>query len=422
MKVLERQISIYLFIIALISYTLPLQAQEDDSMNADFVTVSGVVKDKQTKKVLPYVNISIPRTNVGTVTNEDGEFTIKVLKTLSASQIEVSHIGYLNEIIPVGNKDVTNYTVMLEPNVNSLQEVVVHARDPRYIVEEAMRKVDVNFSNQGNLLTGFYRETAQKGRRFINISEAIVYVYKTSYRDASVARDRVQLYKGRKLLSQKSGDTLVVKLLGGPTLSVYVDLAKNPELLFDENTLHNYSFRMEESVMLNKRLNYVISFVPQVILPYALYYGKLYIDKETLSFTRAEINLSMDDKNKATEAILKKKPFGLRFQPQEVSFIITYQQRNGLTYLSYVRNDVRFKCDWKRKLFATNYTIRSEMVITDAKVQKEEISYKNSFKNSQSLSDKVADFTDENFWGAYNIIAPTETLENAVNKLKKNQK
>lgn len=38
-----------------------------------------------------------------------------------------------------------------------------------------------------------------------------------------------------------------------------------------------------------------------------------------------------------------------------------------------------------------------------------------------SLSDKVLDFADEQFRGAYNIIEPTESLANAVHKLKKQQ-
>ena len=180
--------------------------------------------------------------------------------------------------------------------------------------------------------------------------------------------------------------------------------------------------RMEESVMLNDRPHYVISFQPQAILPYALYYGKLYIDKERLSFSRAEFALSMDDRNKATEAILRKKPFGLRFKPVEVAFLVTYKERDGMSYLSYIRNEVRFKCDWKRKLFSTNYTIVSEMVVTDGKEQNNSIPYRMSFKADQSLSDKVSDFADENFWGAYNIIEPTESLENAVYKLKKQHK
>ena len=56
------------------------------------------------------------------------------------------------------------------------------------------------------------------------------------------------------------------------------------------------------------------------------------------------------------------------------------------------------------------------------KEQNNSIPYRMSFKADQSLSDKVSDFADENFWGAYNIIEPTESLENAVYKLKKQHK
>ena len=342
---------------------IPVRAQ--DQAEEPFITISGIVKDKQTKKRLGYVNLSVPGTSVGTITNEEGEFTIKVRNSLQARQVEVSHIGYLNDIIPVTGKNLSDYTVWLEPNTNSLAEVIIRADDPRIIVQEALRKVDDNYLTTGSMLTGFYRETAQKGKRYINISEAIIDIYKTSYKGRSVDRDRVQIYKGRKLLSQKASDTLAIKLLGGPNLSVYVDVVKNPDLLLSPEILPYYAFRMEESTMLNDRPHYVISFVPAVILPYALYEGKLFIDKERLSFSRAEFALNMDDQVKATEAILRRKPFGLRFKPLEVSFLVTYKEQEGVTRLSYIRNEVRFKCDWKRKLFSTNYTVVSEMVVTD---------------------------------------------------------
>jgi hypothetical protein len=397
---------------------LPLQAQ-DEADDSRYITVSGVVKDEKSKKRLEYVNISVPGSNIGTVTNADGEFSIKIKTSILAKTVEISHIGYLNEIIPLRGVDISGYSVMMTPNENLLDEIVIRAREPRYIVEEAISRIAKNYSHQNSLLTGFYRETAQKGRRYINISEAVIDIYKTSY-DQNADRDRVQIFKGRSLLSQKKSDTLIVKLLGGPNLSIYVDIVKNPEILLDRETLSYYAFRMEESIMIDSRPQFVISFQPQAILPYALYYGKLYIDKERLSFTRAEFNLNMDDRNKATEAILKKKPYGLIFRPLEVSFLVTYKERGGLTYLSYIRNEVRFRCDWKRRLFATNYTILSEMVVTDSKEDNVAgIPYRLAFKPNQSLSDKVSDFMDEDFWGAYNIIEPTESLESAVNRLKK---
>lgn len=408
-----------LLIILLVSGIAPLWAQDG---SADYITISGVVKDKLNKKNLEYVNITIPGSNTGTITNADGAFTIKVKDSIQAQAVEVSHIGYFNNKIDLTGNNVRSETIWLTPHANLLDEVIIRAYNPRLIVEEAIKKIPVNYSPKTNMLTGFYRETAQKGRHYINISEAVIDVYKTPYNE-NVSRDRVQIYKGRKLLSQKQSDTLAVKLLGGPNLSVYVDIVKNPDILLEVESLPNYSFRMEESTTIDNRPQYVISFLPQAILPYALYYGKLYIDKEKLSFTRAEFSLSMDDKNKATQAILRKKPFGLRFKPVEVSFLVTYKNRDGLTYLNYIRNAVRFKCDWKRKLFSTNYEILSEMVVTDRMENNiTGIPYKMAFKTDQSLSDKVSNFMDEDFWGAYNIIEPTESLENAVNKLKKQQK
>ena len=161
---------------------------------------------------------------------------------------------------------------------------------------------------------------------------------------------------------------------------------------------------MEESTTINDRPQYVINFEPQAILPYALYYGKPYIDKERL-FHAGRILSRHERPQQGHAGDPPKKPFGLRFKLVEVSFLVNYKERNGLTYLSYIRNGVRFKCDWKRKLFSTNYTILSEMVVTDGKESGiNTIPYKMAFRSSQSLSDKVSNFADEGSRGSYNII------------------
>ena len=129
---------------------------------------------------------------------------------------------------------------------------------------------------------------------------------------------------------------------------------------------------------------------------------------------------SMDNKVKAVQAILAKKPYGLRFKPQELSFLVTYKDMDGKTYLNYIRNRIRFKCDWKRKLFSTGYTVLSEMVATDRKENNVAIiPGKMAFHQKDAFYDKVDEYWSEDFWDSYNIIEPTESLENAVHKLKK---
>lgn len=289
----------------------------------------------------------------------------------------------------------------------------------RALVEEAIKKIPVNYSPDKSLLTAFYRETVQKRRRYISVSEAVIDVAKTAYSDREPSNDKVQIQKGRRLLSQKTSDTLAVKVVGGPTLSVYLDVVKNGDALLSQENLNYYDFHIEEPVNLDNRMQYVVSFRPRVSLMYALFYGKLYIDFEKLAFTRAEFSLDMQNRVKAVEAILHKKPLGLRFRPQEVSYLVTYKEQNGKTYLNYIRNEIRFKCDWKKRLFSSGYTVFSEMVVTDRKNDFAAIPYKKAFKEKQVFYDMVDVYWNEDFWKAYNIIEPTESLEHAVSKLKK---
>jgi hypothetical protein len=398
--------------------SLPLQARD----HTGFFTVSGVVKDQKSKKKLEFVTVSVPGTGIGTITNADGGFSIKVSDTLQATALEISHIGYFNKQIPIEAKDTEDVNIFLTPNVNTLQEVIVKSMDPRKLVEEAINKIPVNNSINTNMLTGFYRETIKKRRNYITISEAIVNIYKTPY-SQGIESDRTQIYKGRQLLSPKRGDTLIVKLQGGPNLSILLDIVKNRDFLLDKESLSFYTFKMDDRVMIDDRMHYVVSFEPAVILPYALFYGKLYIDEVSLAVSQAEFNMCMDDKNKATQAILRKKPFKLRFKPEEITYLVTYKQQNGISYLNYVRNEIRFKCDWKRRLFSTGYEVISELVVTDKKEHDVvKIPNKLAFNSKHSLSDQVGNFYDENFWEDYNIIEPTESLESAVNKLKKKHK
>ena len=388
----------------------------------DYFTVSGMVKDQLTRRPLEYVTISLEKYNIGTVSNADGSFTLKIPKTVSSGFVEFSHIGYYSFRIPVKGENISGVEALLIPYAAALSEVIIRGWDALYLVQEAVRKIPKNYCSTPTQSLGFYRETVQKRRNYINISEAVIDLYKTAYTD-NTDRDRVQILKGRKLLSQKSSDTLAVKLLGGPNLSIFVDVVKNPDVLLDKETLTYFSFTMENITQINGRDQYVVAFKPQIVQPFPLYIGTLYIDKESLAFTRAEFRIDMTDRNKASEMILKKKPLGLRFRPEDVSYVISYQERGGINYLSYIRNEIQFRCDWRRKFFSTNYSIVSEMVITDVNTQNiTEIARKEAFRPNQVLSDKVIDFFDEDFWGAYNIIEPTESLELAVAKLKKQNK
>jgi hypothetical protein len=105
------------------------------------------------------------------------------------------------------------------------------------------------------------------------------------------------------------------------------------------------------------------------------------------------------------------------------SYLVTYKPQNGKYYLNYVRVDLKFRCDWKRRLFKNNYTVMSELAITDRR-EDNIIKFVNQevFKANMVFAEKVQDFADVDFWGDNNIIEPESSIENAIKKLSKSMK
>ena len=380
---------------------------------AQQVVVSGNVVDDKTGEALGQVSVSAGRVSV--VTNEDGDFTLKLSE--APGKISISHVGYKTRYLDVTPGQSEQLKVRLRPATIQLREIVVVNEDPRELVEIAISKIPENYSMVPEMLKGFYRETAMKRKHYIYVAEGVEDMYKSPY-NRSVNRDRVAIVKGRRLLSQKSSDTLGIKVMGGPVQAVLMDLVKNREFLLNKEEMDAYRFTMGAPEYINDRQQYVIYMEPDWIMPYALYHGKIYIDIERLAFTRIELELDMKDKDKATKTMLVRKPLGVKFKPRELTSVVDYRFEDGVTRISYLKNTFRFNCDWKRRLFATSFTATCEMVVTDSSSEDiRPIGTRNSFDSRDSYYDKVEYFLDPDYWSAYNIIEPSESLDKAIQKL-----
>jgi hypothetical protein len=390
------------------------------SQNGDnsYVTVSGILKDAKTGDKIIYANVSIPGTGIGTVSNSDGEFTLKVNKSLNADVFEVSHLSYATKRFKVSDFLDKEKTLFLEPQMLMLSTITIVPTDARTIVQTALSNIRKNYSEVPNMMTGFYRETIRQRREYVSISEAVVDIYKASYQ--GLQDDQVKIYKGRKGTNVKKADTLMVQLQGGPNVALLLDIVKNTDLSIALDNLDNYNFDFATMVNIDDKPNWVITFEPAVVKEEPLYYGKLYISQEKMAITRAEFSLDLKDADKASRVFVQKKPMGLIFMPTSTSYLVTYKEQNSRYYLNYVRVDLKFRCDWKKRLFKNYYTVMSEVAITDrhedniAKFAQKEV-----FKPSMVFADKVENFSDPNFWGSSNIIEPEESIENAIKKISK---
>lgn len=386
----------------------------------DYNEFKGKVVNSVTGDPLASAYIVIDDTNISTVTNSDGEFSLKVPEDITQATVTISNLGYKSKSLPLSYFKAENTLIKLEESVEELSEISIFtAKDATSLVYKMLQKRGENYLDNETLMTAFYRETIKKGRRNISLSEAVAEVYKQP--NSSNRKDDVALLKARKSTDYKRLDTLALKLRGGPYNTLYVDLMKYPDFLFDQNSLDDYSFSFNEPTRINDRYLYVVDFKENNHSE-PWYYGKLFIDAESITLVKALYSLNVDNRNAASNLFVRKKPSGAKVYPVEVDYQVDYRKADGKWYYGYGNAQLEFVVNWKRKIFNSHYKVSSEMAVTDWQRASEKDKDKQFIKPSVVMVDDISGFADVNFWGNNNIIEPEKSIQNAIEKIQRKLK
>ena len=90
--------------------------------------IHGHIADEQTKKAIPFANIGVLNSNVGTISNEDGSFSIYIPAGFSRDTIIFSAIGYAEKKILLSHlNDNQDSPILLSVNPTMLEAVTVTA-------------------------------------------------------------------------------------------------------------------------------------------------------------------------------------------------------------------------------------------------------------------------------------------------------
>lgn len=386
--------------------------------NISYNVYKGMLKDKESNDPLVFATIAVEGENTATISNLDGEFILKISKSSKAKNIIISHLGYENLIVSIRDLKADRNILKLEPAILTLSEITVFPDSPEYLIRMVLNKVRENYGNKAYNMTGFYREYIKKKNRYVGLSEAVVYLYKASY--TGLLNDQIQIYKGRKGTDVRKLDTVLFKLQGGPATTMLLDIIKNPTVILDVESLEYYNFKIINMIKIGDKLNYVIEFKQKDDVDFPLYDGRYYVDMENLALTAADFSLNVTNPVLASRIFLRKKPVGAKVIPVSAKYSVKYREQNGEWFFNYAKGEVKFKVNWDRKLFNSNYTVMSEIAITD-RTEEDVHRFKNKekFKRTQILSEKIGAFTDDNYWGEYNLIEPDQSIEVAIRRIKR---
>jgi len=383
-----------------------------------FIEFAGTVMDKTTKTPLAYAAITVPGTNLSTVTNSDGIFSIKVRKTEGEPEIHIQYMGFQSETLTLIDLAKKQNKIELIPITVELPEVSVISVDAEELMRSVFRKIPDNYMPKTTQMTAFFRESIKKNSTYVSLSEAVLDILKqpaTSYKE-----DVAKFYKARKKVDYNKLDTLIFKLMGGPYNSLNLDVAKHPDYIFTEQVFKNYIFSFEKSTRIDNQLVYVIAFSQNKSVSEPYYYGELYIDAQTLAIRSAVFNMNLANKDAAADLFIVKKPQNAKVTPTVASYRIDYVAKDGLWYYNYSRIELGLKINWKRKLFNTTYFATIEMAVTDWDVPEDPKNFRTDrIKPNVIVSDEPIGFSDPEFWGDFNVIEPEKSIESAIRKIKR---
>lgn len=399
------------------AYAFP-KGDEEMADTVNFKAFYGRVNDDHTGRTLSFATIEAIGSNIATVTNIDGDFIIKIARDADVSELKISYIGFSNKTIPLNRfKESRSLSIGLVPSSVQLKEITIRPQEALELIIDALNSVRENYSSDPMMMRGFYRETIQRGRNYVSIAEAVIDIFKASYSN-DFQIDQVKLFKGRKSADVERMDTVLFKLQGGPNTALLLDVVKNPYILLSSEYYDIYDFYLSDVVSINDKLHYVVSFNQKSYVDDPYYIGKLYIDMDKLAITEAEFELNTENKEEAARLFIKRKPMGMIITPEKAVYRTKYTIEDNRWYFSYARAEVKFKVNWKKKLFNTTYTTMSEMAITDRTYEGiEKFSSKDRFKRNDVMNEKVFIFFDQDFWEGYNVIEPDQSIESAIRRL-----
>lgn len=377
------------------------------------IVFRGRVSDRERKNVLPYTGISVLGTNIGTLSNIDGDFELKIPEKNKNDTVVFSHLGFRQYRMPISEITEKNSAILLQPISIHLKEVQIIVLDAPQIVNRVVEKIGTNYPRDAEIMTAFYREVLKQDAKYIDVAEAVMDIRKAPYENANVP-DRVKVVKGRKSHNVEASQFVDFKIQGGPYYITQLDVIKMLESFLDHEFRDSHKYWLDEVVEIDERKNYVIGFKPKEKTDYPCFQGKLFVDMSTLALVQAEFSLTRSGLKLANQSLIKKKPKDFSVRPLSADYMVSYRKANNKWHLSSAQASINFKVRSKSDKVNSTFHSVSDLLITDFKPDDGTHFKRDEVFNAKEIFTETITKYDDGFWGDYNTIKPSKDLTEAL--------
>ncbi len=265
-----------------------------------------MVSDAVSKEALPAATVLIEDTYRGTITNNEGEFEIKVNNY--PATILVRFIGYESQVIFLGERPLEPLDVQLSRSITEMDEIVVTDRDPGLSIMERVieRKKIWRLNLKTYQAEAYTRQVIENDTTIVSITESGT----NTFWDSERGHREIQLYK-----RQTSNINADQNFAGVRFLPNFYD--DNIEIsgfevvgITHPNALSYYNFRLLETLQMDGKPVYKIEVIPRRKLQ-PTFEGIAYVDG--VEYALLEVDLKPNDV--------------VRFPPPVQEFDLAYKQQ-----------------------------------------------------------------------------------------------
>ena len=382
-----------------------------DSIPVKYFFLSGKIVDDKKENPVKYASVSLVNKPIGTISNVDGNFLLKIHPDFIRDTIIISCMGYAQMMMPA-YKILDEDVIMMRPVSIRIKEVKVTSSTPERLLNHIRENLSLNYSNDSKLMTGFYRETIQQDDNYINVSEAVIEILKAPYSN-SVRNDLVRVIKGRRSPDVKTFQWLNFKLQGGPFTITKLDIVKTIESFIDEEYQSSYEYNISRVIWYNENPVYILEFKPVAEFNDLGFVGEIYVHRETFAIVHVNFRYNKIGLKNAESAMIKRKPKGVKAKPTYTNYEVNYQQYLDKWHLANVKASVKFKVRSRNDKINSEYHSVSDLLITDIQnTELKKFDRDESFTQRDIFVEMISNY-DPDFWENYNIIKPDEDLQNA---------
>lgn len=373
----------------------------------DYLRINGRVVDNANNQALPMVNISIRNKAIGTITNNNGDFEFVVPMKYCNDTLVFSFLGYVNNFVPLVGADTLSEIRLTSHDIH-LPEIEVKYQEVGEILNNVIHTKTQNYWEEQSLLTGFFRESILQDERYVQVSEAIVEIFKPDY-DRLSSLERVRFIKGRKKKGLEKMENVDFKLEGGPFQFSRIDIARYMDFFPKEEDTYKYEY--DGIDFKGDDLLYKVKFKPIDDDGSLLYTGTMFIHSKSYAVVHVDFSLTKRALRYSKKALIKRTSGKVKARPKQADYSVDYRFVNNKWILNKVTGLIVVNIVNKKHKINSDFKAVSELLISDCNVYREgRFKWSETFKESYVLADEIQE-TDVQFWGNYNIIKPNEAIE-----------